>query len=76
MHDITQSINQLSREEAKQHAADLEHMMQSLEDLQNLFEEKRKMLGDEAGGLGRFQRAAKAYTQTDKSTPRDDQKPE
>jgi hypothetical protein len=68
---ICTAISKLPIEEAKAHAADLETIMASLDDLQRLFETKRAALGEELNDTSKHHKAAKAYTKHEHATPKE-----
>lgn len=63
--EMCEAIGGMSREQAVEFADDLDIMMQQLEVLQRVFQERRDALGEELNGTSRHQQAAKAYKQSE-----------
>ncbi|MCI5049089.1 MAG: hypothetical protein MRY32_01980 [Rickettsiales bacterium] len=59
--ELCEAVHNLTPEESKEYADDLDTMMQELDGLQKLFLEQRDRVGADLKSINQFQQASKAY---------------
>lgn len=69
---ICDAIGALPVTEARGYADELDAIGKELEELQALFMEKRASLGDELADTSKHHKAARAYTQSEFSAPKEE----